>query len=178
MTGVQTCALPILYRRLQERTVELERLASRMVRQHEAERRRLSRELHDETAQVLSAVQLQLGIMRESAGPDLAGRLDRAMALMDTGIQGIRNVLNDLRPSLLDDLGLAAAMQAHTTSHLVDKDIQVSVEVQDGLRVPPEIESTAFRIYQEITTNVLRHAGAENVSVELYADGEIGRAHV
>jgi signal transduction histidine kinase len=160
-----------LYRRLQERTVELERLASRMVRQHEAERSRLSRELHDETAQVLSAVQLQLGVMRESANADLARRLDRAMALMDTGIQGIRNVLNDLRPSLLDDLGLLPAMRALVHDFRERSRLDVELEAPDALpALPGEAELALFRALQEALANVARHAGARSVYVRLAED--------
>jgi signal transduction histidine kinase len=162
-----------LYRRLAERTAELERLASRMVRVHEAERRRLSRELHDETAQVLSAVQLQLGMMREVAGHDLAGRLDHAMSLMDTGIQSIRNVLHDLRPSLLDDLGLLPAMRALVHDFRERSDLAVQLETPDTL---PELtddgELALFRALQEGLANVARHAGAQEVAVRLAQEGE------
>lgn len=157
-----------LNRKLQERTAELERLAARMVRQHEAERRRLSRELHDETAQVLSAVQLQLGMMRETAEANLADRLDRSMSLMDTGIQGIRNVLNDLRPSLLDDLGLLPAMRALV--HDFRERSQLQVELEAPRSVPPitdEAELALFRALQEGLANVARHAEARTVAVRL-----------
>lgn len=157
-----------LYRRLEDRSDELERLAARMVRQHEAERRRLSRELHDETAQVLSAVQLQLGVMRETADADLARRLDRAIDLMDTGIQSIRNVLHDLRPSLLDDLGLLPAMRALV--HDFRERSHLAVEIQAPETLPPlsdEAEVALFRALQEGLANVARHARARSVAVLL-----------
>ena len=87
-------------------------LSARMVEQHEEERRRLSRELHDETAQVFSAVKMELGVLRERSQPAQAGRLDQCWRLIDTGIRSIRNVTNDLRPSLLDDLGLLPALRS------------------------------------------------------------------
>src|SRR3712207_8899702 len=83
-----------------------------MVEQHEEERRRLSRELHDETAQVFSAVKMELGVLRQGVTPPQAGRLDQVLELIDTGIRSIRNVTNDLRPSLLDDLGLLPALRS------------------------------------------------------------------
>ena len=112
--AVRTAALENadLYRRLETRTVELARLSARMVEQHEEERRRLSRELHDETAQVFSAVKMELGVLREAVAPGQAARLDQVLALIDTGIRTIRNVTNDLRPSLLDDLGLLPALRS------------------------------------------------------------------
>jgi len=157
-----------LYRRLAARTTELERLAARMVQLHEEERRRLSRELHDETAQVFSAVRLQLGIMREAADRDLVPRLDRVLALVDEGIQSIRSVTNDLRPSLLDDLGLLPALRA-----LVDEFAdRTGLTVQlDAPSVLPELAGDAelalFRALQEGLSNVARHADAHAVYVSV-----------
>ncbi|HEU4569894.1 MAG TPA: histidine kinase, partial [Gemmatimonadales bacterium] len=99
-------AMGDLTARVAERTKELEHLSRRMLVQHEDERRRLARELHDETAQVLSAVKMQLGVLRDALTPDDQARLDRTQALLDEGIRGIRSVTHDLRPTLLDDLGL------------------------------------------------------------------------
>ena len=93
----------------------LERLSARMVRQHEDERRRLSRELHDETAQVFSAVKMQLEALRSSLVPTASARLDRLLGLVDQGIASIRQVTSDLRPSLLDDLGLVPALRSLVT---------------------------------------------------------------
>jgi len=162
-----------LYRRVEERRRELERLAGGMVRQHEAERRRLSRELHDETAQVLSAVRLKLGVLREQATPGLTDRLDDALRLMDAGIQSIRNVTNALRPSLLDDLGLVPALRGLVQEVSDRTGLDVRLEVTD--RLPPlsnEAEVALFRALQEGLTNVVRHAGARSVMVTL--DGAAG----
>jgi signal transduction histidine kinase len=144
-----------------------------MVRQHEAERRRLSRELHDETAQVLSAVRLKLGVLRERAAPGLSDRLDDALRLMDAGIQSIRNVTNALRPSLLDDLGLVPALRGLVEEVRDRAGLDVRLEVPD--RLPPlsnEAEVALFRALQEGLTNVVRHAGARSVLVTL--DGAAG----
>ncbi|MGH7675380.1 MAG: GAF domain-containing sensor histidine kinase [Gemmatimonadales bacterium] len=162
-----------LYRRVEERRRELERLAARMVQQHEAERLRLSRELHDETAQVLSAVRLKLGVLREQATPGLTDRLDDALRLMDAGIQSIRNVTNALRPSLLDDLGLVPALRGLVQDVSDRTGLHVRLEVPDQL--PPlsnEAEVALFRALQEGLTNVVRHAGARSVMVTL--DGAAG----
>ena len=104
-----------LDRQLAARTQALERLSARMVRQHEEERRRLSRELHDETAQVFSAVKMQLEALRPLLAPDASPRLDRTLSLVDTGIASIRQVTSDLRPMLLDDLGLRPALHSLVT---------------------------------------------------------------
>ena len=106
--GFGLMMLSELAERLAARTDDLGRLSALMVRQHEAERRRLSRDLHDETAQTLSAVKLEIGMLRQGADSAEADRLDHVLHLVDNGIRGIRRVMNDLRPALLDDLGVYA----------------------------------------------------------------------
>jgi signal transduction histidine kinase len=164
-----------LYEHLEARTGELERLSTRMVQQHEEERRRLSRELHDETAQVLSAVRMQLGVLQESADPEEARELEEALGLLDAGIASIRSVTRDLRPSLLDDLGLVPALRALTQEFQERSGVVTEVELEE--RLPPlseEAELALFRALQEGLANVARHAGAEHVSVKLAArNGQI-----
>lgn len=157
-----------LYRRLERRNADLERLARRMVQHHEDERRRLSRELHDETAQVFSAAKFQLGMIRERASSATAGDLDRALALVDQGIASIRNLTNDLRPSLLDDLGMLPAMRA------LGDDLQtrsgVAVRVEAPAELPdlgPEAELALYRSLQEGLSNVAQHADARTVAVSV-----------
>lgn len=164
-----------LYTRLHDRTVELARLSARMVEQHEEERRRLSRELHDETAQVFSAVKMELGLLREGVTPAASSRLDHALALIDTGIQSIRNVTNDLRPSLLDDLGLLPALRSLVADFGARGDIAVTLSAPESL--PPlstEAELALFRALQEALSNVRRHAGAHRVEAAItLADGAV-----
>lgn len=157
-----------LDRQLTERTVDLERLSARMVRQHEDERRRLSRELHDETAQVFSAVKMQLEGLRPGLQTAQGPRLDRLLQLVDTGIASIRSVTNDLRPSLLDDLGLVPALRSlvrdvsERTGQVVHLDADEQVPA-----LPPETELALFRALQEALSNVVRHAEAQGVHVTL-----------
>jgi len=161
-----------LYTRLHDRSVELARLSARMIEQHEEERRRLSRELHDETAQVFSAVKMELGLLRDGVGPAQSERLDRALELIDTGIRSIRSVTNDLRPSLLDDLGLLPALRSLVADFGARSDIHVAFAAPGVL--PPlskETELALFRALQEALSNVRRHAGARNVDVTLAVDG-------
>ncbi len=157
-----------LDRRLRHRTAELEQLSVRMVRQHEDERRRLSFELHDETAQVFSAVKLQLGIVREEVPPAAADRLGRVMALVDDGMASIRSVTAALRPSLLDDLGLLPALRALAADFEGRTGVVVAfvgVEVLPAL--PEDAELALFRGMQEGLSNVARHADAARVTIEL-----------
>ena len=162
-----------LYERLQARTVELARLSARILGQHEEERRRLSRELHDETAQVFSAVKIELGVLRDDAAPPVAIRLDRALNLIDTGIRSIRAVTNDLRPSLLDDLGLIPALRS-LTSEFADRS-RIAIELTLPAALPElskEAELALFRALQEALSNVARHAAARTVSVQLVSKAQ------
>jgi signal transduction histidine kinase len=164
-----------LDRRLAARTTELERLAGRMIHQHEDERRRLSRELHDETAQVFAAVKLELGLVRERAAAEQGPRLDRALELIDTGIRSIRNVTNDLRPSLLDELGLVPALRALVADLDGRGDLAIAFEAPPALpSLAPDVELALFRALQEALANAVRHAGASRVDVNLgIADGHV-----
>ena len=162
-----------LHERLQARTAELERLAARMVGQHEEERRRLSRELHDETAQVFSAVKLQLGVLKEKVDEQLRAPLDRVLSLVDDGISSIRSVTRDLRPVLLDDLGLVPALRALVTEFEAQTGLATRISVHPGLpRLSDAAELALFRAVQEGLANVARHAGAESVEVSLATDAD------
>ncbi len=163
-----------LYRRLETRTIELARLSARMIEQHEEERRRLSRELHDETAQVFSAVKMELGVLRGRVPEEQIRRLDQVLELIDTGIRSIRNVTNDLRPSLLDDLGLLPALRSLVSDFSERSGIHT--DLASPTTLPPlsrEAELALFRALQEALSNVLRHADARSVGVgiSISADG-------
>jgi len=162
-----------LHERLQARTVELARLSARMLEQHEEERRRLSRELHDETAQVFSAVKMELELLRGQV-PDIAApRLERLLGLVDKGIRGIRSVVNDLRPSLLDDLGLLPALRSLVADFSERSAIRITLDAPPGL--PPlskDAELAVFRALQEALSNVVRHANAKAVSVLITTHGQ------
>jgi signal transduction histidine kinase len=154
--------------RLHTRTLELERLSRRMVRQHEEERRRLSLELHDETAQVFAAVKMQLGVVRERVEEQMAKRLDRALELVDEGMRGIRNVTNDLRPSLLDDLGLLPALRSLVADFAERRGVHATFEGPEALPVlSDEAEVALFRALQEALSNVARHAEHAPAHVEV-----------
>jgi signal transduction histidine kinase len=162
-----------LYRRLEARTLELASLSARMIEQHEAERRRLSRELHDETGQVFSAVRIELGVLRDGVPPAQSARLDQVLGLIDKGIRSIRNVTNDLRPSLLDDLGLLPALRSLAAEFGDRSGMRVALDAPATL--PPlseEAELALFRALQEALSNVLRHAQARSVDIGISVSRE------
>jgi signal transduction histidine kinase len=162
-----------LYGRLEIRTVELARLSARMIEQHEEERRRLSRELHDETAQVFSAVKMELQVLRDTLRPEHLPRLDQILTLIDTGIRSIRNVTNDLRPSLLDDLGLLPALRSLVADFGERSGIRTGLDVPARLpELSREAELALFRALQEALSNVLRHADARTVEIGISVNGD------
>ncbi|MDQ6611561.1 MAG: GAF domain-containing sensor histidine kinase, partial [Gemmatimonadota bacterium] len=159
-----------LDRQLSLRTKALEQLSMRMVRQHEEERRRLSRELHDETAQVFTAVKMQLEGLRPLLVATSISRLDRLLALVDTGIRSIRNVTNELRPSLLDDLGLLPALRSLVSDFTERTGLRAVLDAPTHL---PELSQEAglalYRALQEALSNVARHAKATIVRINVSA---------
>ena len=163
-----------LYRALAARTADLERLSARMITEHEEQRRRLGRELHDETAQVFSALKLQIGSLREAAPPPLGGRFDRLVELVDVGTRSIRNVTEDLRPAVLEDLGLVPALRAMIGDFGEWSGLRADFSAQLGAdRWQPETELTLFRAVQEALSNVARHArDATRADVGLSRDGD------
>jgi two-component system, NarL family, sensor histidine kinase DevS len=141
----------------------------RAVAGQELERRRLARELHDETGQALTSILLGLKAVEEA---ESEGQLRAAGAelreLIVATLQDVRNLAVQLRPKALDDFGLVAAVErlARTISEATG--IDVDVESQLGPeRLPEEVETTLYRIVQEALTNVVKHAQAQNVTVLL-----------
>ena len=157
-----------LSRDLIARTEELERLQARMIHQHEEERSRIWRELHDETAQVLAALNLQLGVIAERSDEASAPALNRARTLLGEGISSIRSVTRNLRPVALDDLGLIPAMRALARDfHQPDT---LDVDFDSPLQPPPlsaEAEVAVYRAMQEGLSNAVRHGAQSRVSVTL-----------
>jgi len=138
-------------------------LLRKMLSATEDERRRLARELHDEIAQLLTVIQLSLHSVKIDS-PEMT----QANQLLVKTQQEVHRIIHDLRPSLLDDLGLAAAMRSFARDHMAQSKVQCTLEIEEGLPPQPEIETVVFRIFQELVTNVLRHAEAEQLSIQLF----------
>jgi signal transduction histidine kinase len=163
-----------LTERLRQRSTELERLSTRMLQQHEEERRRLSRELHDETAQVLSALKIELGVLRRVVATADQHRVDDALTLVDVGIRSIRAVTNELRPALLDDLGLVPALRSLVTEFSTRTQMDVRLALPPDGSIPPlapDAELALFRALQEGLANIARHAQARHIEIALAAYG-------
>jgi signal transduction histidine kinase len=141
----------------------------RVVEVQELERKRLARELHDETGQALTSILLGLKPLEQSAASD-ADRtaLSALRELVVSTLQDVRRLAVELRPSALDDFGLATAVERLAETFGEQTGVQVDLEAQlgDG-RLPSEVETALYRIVQEALTNVVKHAGATRVSILL-----------
>lgn len=153
-----------LFERVLAHDARRQELVRRLLRAGEEERRRIARELHDEISQLLTVIQISL----EQVKSGHTDEVEHTLSILSRTQKEVHRVIHDLRPSLLDDLGLAAAVKWYADSDLTRRGIAVDFEVEDELDLPEEVEITAFRILQECITNILRHAKAQNVSIELF----------
>jgi signal transduction histidine kinase len=139
----------------------------RVVEAQELERARLARELHDETGQALTSILLGLKPLESAAQTDAErGAIASLRELVVATLQDVRRLAVELRPSALDDFGLVPAVQRLTETFREQSGLEVQLETQLGDdRLPPESETTLYRVIQEAFTNVVKHAGASRVSV-------------
>jgi PAS domain S-box-containing protein len=152
---------------------QLQALSRRLLTAQEEERRRLAVELHDELGQVLTAVKISLGsLARESGAPAAPAHLRDALASVDQAMERVRDLALDLRPSLLDDLGLGAAIRSHADKFARTTPVETHLSIDAVPRLPAGLEIACFRVAQEALTNVARHAKARNVWVDLHLDTE------
>ena len=150
-------------------------LSRRLVEAQETERRRLARELHDEIGQALTVMQLNLQAVLQSPGTASASRVREALKVIERLLQQVRDLALNLRPSMLDDLGLEPALEWLTKRQATTAGLKSEVRA-DTLehRLDSVIETECFRVAQEALTNVARHARAKTVTVELRAkDGQL-----
>lgn len=145
-------------------------LARRLSRAREAERRRLSLELHDDLGQELTGLRLALESLPKPAAPDDTVRLEEAIAIAGRLQARVHTISADLRPPMLDDMGLIVALPWLFENQRASTGLQVAFR-QSGLerRLPAEIEIAVYRIVQESLTNVVRHAGVSAAQVLLRA---------
>jgi PAS domain S-box-containing protein len=147
----------------------LRHLSRRVIGALESERAHLARELHDQLGQVLTAVKIKLQTLgRQSPVPSMTGPLEETVRVVDTAIEQVRRMSRDLRPPQLDDLGLVAALRAHLHAQAELGKLRAHFDAPEDL--PPlaeDLEIAVFRIAQEALTNVLRHAQATGVWLEL-----------
>jgi PAS domain S-box-containing protein len=151
--------------------VSLRLLSRRLLDIQETERRRLAHELHDEIGQALSALKLNLDRMSaRRVAPGDGTLLDDSIGIVERLAQQARSLALDLRPSLLDDFGLIPAVKWYVKKHAERSGLETEiVDKVAGGRLPKEVETACFRVIQEAVTNVVRHARARRVTIELAA---------
>jgi signal transduction histidine kinase len=168
----RTQELQRLYAELRDRDDRRAELLKRFLSAQERERMRIARELHDETCQTISALSFRLeSALGELPEGGTRARLEEVKGLAGRALDDLHRVIFDLRPSILDDLGLLAAVRWYAARHIEPLGIAVRCEFEDvESRVPKEVATAVFRIVQEALLNVARHAKAENVLLQVAAD--------
>lgn len=159
-------ASTVLFQRLGSQTVQLTQLQYQFLETQEDVARRFSHELHDELGQALTAVKANLSFLRKQGGND--GRIDDCMRLVDGAIEDVREMSQLLRPTILDDFGLDAALRSLTDRFSQRTQLVVNYSSNlEGARLADQTETHLFRIAQEALTNVARHSKATEVTVKL-----------
>jgi signal transduction histidine kinase len=184
-------AASVAQRLAAERSVEIERLRYGM-EARERERTRWAREIHDESIQGIGALRLQLANARDIDDRDaLKSAVDTVLEGLGTEIDGLRHLITELRPAALDDLGLAAALEALARRAQAIEGLDCTTEIDLGVdaengsadpdarrRLDGELESTVYRIVQEALTNVSRHAEATSAVISVAVRDGVLRASV
>lgn len=160
-----------LYGEIQLREDMRRQLLAKVITAQEEERKRLARELHDESSQTLTALIMSIQAAQEALPVGLEKekeRLARAKAQAIHALTEMRKMILDLRPTALDDLGLVPAIRWYSETHLQPSGIQFSVEARGNKgRLPAELETSLFRIFQEAINNVARHSKAKRTRIQL-----------
>ena len=139
----------------------------------ENERALMSREIHDQIGQSLTALKLDLNWMHKnkSTNPEVFAKLKGMIDLVSNTIKDVQRISSDLRPGILDDLGLAAAIEWYSEEFEKRTGIKCSLSLDDSILGDPQKDLVFFRVLQEALTNVIRHAKASSVSIKLCKSG-------
>jgi PAS domain S-box-containing protein len=149
----------------------LHNLSEHIVRAREDERKVIARDIHDELGQLMTAIKIDLSWLKNKIPADaklLLPKIDTMMSHIDLGIQCVRDIVAKLRPPILDDLGLEAAMEWHAQKYLKPANIkhELIFKLNEEL-LSEELNTLLFRIYQEALTNVMRYSKAKKVFISL-----------
>ena len=162
---------------VESRTAELSELSDYLHEVSEKEKSRIARDIHDELGSILVSAKMDVSWVAArlvQADPPGAARLERVLATLDDGVEIKRRLIEELRPTLLDNLGLGAALQWQVgeVCGSAGLDCAVNVPDDDEVEYPPDIAIALFRIVQEALTNTVRYAKASRVTVDLARDAE------
>ena len=147
---------------------QLHQLTQHVEKVRENERIAISRELHDDLGQALTAVKIDLGLIRQNiSNPEALVRINKVSSLVSDTIKTVQRLTSQLRPQIIDDLGLDAAIEWHTKEYSERFDVEIILDLDSDISLSPDASLTIFRIMQESLTNVARHSQASRVSVSL-----------
>jgi signal transduction histidine kinase len=156
------------------RTEELSELSTYLQTVREEEKSRLSRDIHDELGGILVGAKMDVAWAAQrckGAMPEAAEKLERALAILDEGVEMKRRIIEELRPTLLDNLGISSAIDWQVRQTCERAGLQCELNLAE-IELPPEVSIAIYRIVQEALTNIVKYASARNVDVELLGDAE------
>ncbi len=158
---------------LRSSLTQLHQLGEYIEKVREEERVAISRELHDDLGQALTAVKIDLGTIRRNVTDDeVLLRVNKASVLVSETIKTVQRLTARLRPQIIDDLGLDAAIEWYTNEFILRTGIEVKLKIESDLDISPEASHIVFRIMQESLTNIVRHSKATHVSLGLNKSDE------
>ena len=159
---------------LREREMRIVELSGHLLKAQEEERKRISRELHDETGQALMVIRLYLGMLDGTVKTrEGKAKIGELLAVVDRTIEGIRRIIGRLSPLVLQELGLIAAIRKEAKDLTRTAGVQSRVVISDNVgRLDPVIETAIYRVVQESLHNVAKHAQAHNVNIQMEREGE------
>lgn len=156
---------------VEERTAELSELSAHLQSVSEQERAKLARDIHDEMGSILVSAKMDISWVQarvQAADPESGAKLARAQAALDEGVEIKRRLIEELRPTLLDNLGLGAAVEWQATEVCSRAGLGCNLNLPDDqVEVPADISIALFRIVQEALTNVVRYAQATSVDIDI-----------
>jgi len=160
---------------LREREMRIAELSGHLLHAQEEERKRISRELHDETGQALMVIRLYLGMLEASVAARTArAKIRETLEVVDRTIEGIRRIIGRLSPLVLQELGLIAAVRKEAKDLAKSTGVKARVTVSEEFgRLPAALETAIYRVVQEAMHNVAKHANASAVNIELSRAGNV-----
>ena len=161
-----------LYTAVQTGQGRLQDLSRQLLEAHEAERRRIAHELHDEAGQLLASVHLTLETTISGLPPQFREGFHQVHSHLDAIESQLRRLAHELRPTILDDLGLLPALQSLAQGVAERTGLCIRVDSAIAGRLAPAVETALYRIMQEGVTNITKHAAATQVDLHMWRDGE------
>lgn len=162
---------------LREREARIAELSAHLLSAQEEERKRISRELHDETGQALMVIRLYLGMLESAVSARSArSKIRETLEVVDRTIEGLRRTIARLSPLVLQELGLIAAIRKEAKDLAKNTGVKARVAVSDNIgRMPPQTEAAIYRVVQEALHNVAKHAQAHAVNIQMFRENGLLR---